>query len=135
MKKTLAIGASVLIMLAGCMTVPRGTVVKVPGGYYRAISVAELAEMLKTKDFFLVNVHVPYAGEIPKTDAFISYEDTKAKLGDYPHSMQAKIVVYCLTNHMSSIAARNLVLARIYKCLFGGWWDDGVQESGLRPVR
>ena len=111
MKKIMAIGASVLIMLEGCATVPRGTVINVPGGSYRTISVADLAEMLKTKDFFLVNVHVPYAGEIPKTDAFISYKDTKAKLGDYPRSMQAKIVVYCLTNHMSGVAARDLVLA------------------------
>jgi rhodanese-related sulfurtransferase len=73
--------------------------------------VDELAEMLNNKDFFLVNVHVPYAGEIPKTDALISYLDTNALLSHYPGDRHAKIVVYCLTNHMSGIAARDLVLA------------------------
>ena len=48
----------------------------VAGGDYRSISPAELGQMLKSKDFFLVNVNVPYVGEIAQTDAFISYKDT-----------------------------------------------------------
>jgi len=132
MRKIMAIMTSVFIVLVGCATAPRGTVVEVPGGSYQAIGVVDLAEMLKTKDFFLVNVHVPYAGEIPKTDAFISYQDTTARLGDYPHDKQAKIVVYCLTNHMSGIAARDLVLAG-YKNVYlvdGGmtaWREAGFE--------
>ena len=111
MRKSMATGILALVVLAGCATAPRGTAVSVPGGSYRSISVFELAQMLKTKDFFLVNVHIPYQGELPGTDAFISYKDTTARLGDYPGNRSAMIVVYCMTNHMSGIAARDLVAA------------------------
>ncbi len=65
--------------------------------------------MLENKDFFLVNVKVPYSGEIPKTDAFISYRDTQARLGDYPPERSSRIVVYCLSGKTSEIAAAELV--------------------------
>jgi rhodanese-related sulfurtransferase len=106
-----AIGLSLLVLVSGCATVEKGTRVSVAGGAYLSISPVELGRMLKSKDFFLVNVHVPYAGEIPRTDAFISYKDTEARIGDYPHDKGAKIVVYCLTNRMSAIAAKQLVEA------------------------
>lgn len=98
-----------LLFLGGFAIAESGIQVSVEGGSYRSISTTDLYEMLKSKDFFLVNVHVPYAGEIEGTDAFISYMDTQNLIGDYPKSKNAKIVVYCLTNHMSAMAARDLV--------------------------
>jgi len=86
-----------------------GTQVSIPEGTYRSISPAELSEMLASKDFFLVNVHVPYTAEIPGTDALISYLDTEARIGDYPHDKESKIVVYCMTSRMSGIAVRRLL--------------------------
>lgn len=86
-----------------------GIEVRVEEGVYRSISPSELQGMLRVKDFFLVNVHVPYAGEISKTDAFISYEDTAARIGEYPQDKSAPIVVYCLGNRMSGIAVRDLL--------------------------
>jgi len=106
---TATFGLSLLVLVSGCATVEYGTRVSVEGGVYRSISPEELGRMLKAKDFFLVNVHVPYAGEIEQTDAFISYKDTAARIEDYPRSRSAKIVVYCLTNGMSSIVVRQLV--------------------------
>jgi rhodanese-related sulfurtransferase len=100
-----------LILLSGCATVEKGSRVSVAGGAYLSISPAELGQMLKSKDFFLVNVHVPYAGEIAHTDGFISYKDTEARIGDYPRDKSAKIVVYCLTNRMSAIVVQELVKA------------------------
>lgn len=105
------LGLSLLVLLSGCTTAVIGTRVSVEGGAYRSISPAELGRMLRSKDFFLVNVHVPYAGEIEQTDAFISYKDTAARMADYPRDKRAKIVVYCLTNGMSSIVVRQLVKA------------------------
>ncbi len=78
---------------------------------YTNITPAQLAEMLNSKDFFLVNVHTPYAGEIRATDAFIPYDRTAQLLAQYPADRHAKIVVYCRSGRMSAIAATELVKA------------------------
>ncbi len=78
---------------------------------YTNITPAQLAEMLNSKDFFLVNVHTPYAGEIRATDAFIPYDQTAQLLAKYPADRRAKIVVYCRSGRMSAIAATELVKA------------------------
>ncbi len=78
---------------------------------YTNVTPAQLAEMLKSKDFFLVNVHTPYAGEIAATDAFIPYDQTAQQISQYPSDRQAKIVVYCRSGRMSAIAAAELAKA------------------------
>jgi rhodanese-related sulfurtransferase len=69
----------------------------------------QLAAMLAQKDFFLVNVHIPYEGEIKDTDAFIAYDSIADNLDKLPQDKTAKIVVYCRSGRMSAIAARELV--------------------------
>ena len=69
----------------------------------------QLATMLAQKDFFLVNVHIPYEGEIKDTDAFIAYDTMADNLDKLPQDKNAKIVVYCRSGGMSAIAARELV--------------------------
>ena len=81
------------------------------GGQYTDILPQELNTMLQNKDFFFVNVHIPYEGEIEKTDAFIPFDQTEARLGEYPQAHDAKIVVYCRSGSMSATAARALVKA------------------------
>jgi rhodanese-related sulfurtransferase len=78
-------------------------------GYFD-ISVLQLAEMMLSKEFTLVNVHIPYEGELPQTDIFIPFDritDTEnlKKLPD----KKAKIVLYCRSGSMSTSAAKNLV--------------------------
>ena len=112
-----------------------GTEVRVAEGVYRSLSPTELSGLLRAKSFFLVNVHVPYAGEIPGTDAFISYESTEARIGDYPRDKSAPIVVYCLGNRMSRIAVRDLLKLGFtnVSVLDGGM--NAWREAGLSLVR
>ncbi|HEY64632.1 MAG TPA: rhodanese-like domain-containing protein [Caldilineae bacterium] len=65
--------------------------------------------MLENKDFLLINVHVPYAGEIEGTDVFIPFNEIEQNLDKLPADMGAKLVVYCRSGGMSAIAARTLV--------------------------
>jgi phage shock protein E len=79
-----------------------------PGSFSKLKS-AELASMLKVKDFQLINVHIPYAGEIEGTDVFMPYDQIERNLGRLPADKSAKIVLYCRSGAMSAIAAGTLV--------------------------
>ncbi len=63
------------------------------GGEYIDITPQELKAMLAIKDFFFVNVHIPYDGEIPDTDAFIAFDEVTARLAEFPTEKDAKIVL------------------------------------------
>ncbi len=79
------------------------------GGSYTSVSPARLTDMLKAKDFVLVNVHIPYEGEIDGTDLFIPYDQVANRLGELPPAKDAKILVYCRSGRMSTIAAEALL--------------------------
>jgi len=102
------------LLLAACgqsgpvPTVGVGKRIEAPGGSYTLVSVTELKEMLTHKDFFFVNVHIPYDGEIDKTDLFIPYNEIDKNLAKLP-AKDAKIVLYCRSGSMSKQAALVLV--------------------------
>jgi rhodanese-related sulfurtransferase len=97
------------LFLPSIVLADSGKEVRIEEGVYTKISPAELERMLRAKEFFLVDVHVPYAGEIPKTDAFISYEDTMALAVEYPRDKTTRVILYCLGNRMSGVAVRDLL--------------------------
>lgn len=86
-----------------------GQKVSVPGGTYTDVSVAELQTMLANKDFTFVNVHIPFEGNIASTDLSIPYDEIGQNLEKLPSDKNAKIVLYCRSGRMSSIAAKELV--------------------------
>lgn len=89
-----------------------GVPVSVEGGTYTNITPIPLAEMLKKKDFLFINTHIPYAGEIAETDAFIPFEESgPQRVNEYPADKNTKIVLYCRSGHMSTIVAKELVKA------------------------
>ena len=86
-----------------------GKLVSVPGGAYTDVSPDELKAMLTNKDFIFINVHTPHENDIPATDLFIPYDAIDQNLNRLPADKNAKIVLYCRSGYMSSIAAKQLV--------------------------
>lgn len=84
-------------------------VVPAKGGAYTDVSVMGLISMLGNKDFEFINVHIPYAGEIEQTDAFVPFDLVERNISSFPSDKDAKIVVYCRSGGMSAISAAELV--------------------------
>jgi rhodanese-related sulfurtransferase len=90
-------------------TEPDLTQVQVEGGVYTDVSVQKLHSLMEQKDFILINVHAPFEGDLPQTDQSIAYDSIAQNLDKLPGDKNAKIVLYCRSGHMSSIAAKELV--------------------------
>jgi rhodanese-related sulfurtransferase len=99
-----------ILLLVGCQSkTVSGETVSAAGGSYQNVTSKELNTMLKDKDFVLVNVHIPFAGNIPNTDLSIPYDQIDQNLSQLPADKAAKIVLYCRSGHMRQIAAKDLV--------------------------
>ena len=119
------------LTLAACQSKPVAEqIVSVAGGSYRNVSADEVNTMLKNKDFVLVNVHIPFAGNIAGTDLSIPYDQIEQNLSQLPPNKNAKIVLYCRIGRMSAIAAQTLV-----KLGYTNIWNldggmDGWEQAG-----
>ena len=117
MNVTRAVIASLLISIAVAAYRPvlaqpaaiRGRTVTVPGGSYSNVGASTLRKMLASKTFFLLNVHVPYEGEIEGTDANVPYDQVAQRIGELPSDRSAPLVVYCRSGRMSTAAVETLV--------------------------
>lgn len=71
------------------------------------VSVDTFATFLDDPDVTVLNVHVPYEGELPGTDAFVPYDQVVGSPA-LPDDRDAPIAVYCMSGSMSAQAARAL---------------------------
>ena len=113
---SLALAATVVLLVLCFPDLERGVGVRYPSvraaeqsrPAFQTIDSARLNKMLQRKDFLLVNVHVPYEGQIGGTDAFIPFDKIDQSLEKLPRDKNAKIVLYCRSGRMSEIAATRL---------------------------
>src|SRR3970282_1104982 len=91
-KSTLAaLGIMTLVLVAACgsRTDSEEATATAPANVeaaYRTLEIEELADILDTRpdDYTIINVHIPYAGEIEGTDANIPFDDIDALTGAIP---------------------------------------------------
>jgi rhodanese-related sulfurtransferase len=112
-----------------------GNAVSISTGEYVNISVAELQTALENKDFVFINVHIPFAGNIPDTDLSIPFDKIRENTSQLPEDMDAKIIIYCRSGSMSSVAAKELLeigYTNIWNLEggFNGWEQAGLPLDG-----
>lgn len=67
------------LLLLGCQSKPiTEETISTIGGSYENVTPTELKSMLGSKDFVLLNVHIPFAGNIPGTDLSITYNEIES---------------------------------------------------------
>ena len=75
----------------------------------KRLSPAEAADLLATSDPIVINVHIPYAGDIPGTDTAIPYNQVDAIETYLKHDPCADVLLVCLSGGMSQTAGNELV--------------------------
>ena len=109
MKKILFLFLAIMVT-TGCQSKSvTGETISVESGTYQNVTPTVLQTMLKNKDFVFINVHIPFAGNIPGTDLSIPYNEIKQNLSQLPADNSTKIVLYCSSGRMSQMAADELV--------------------------
>lgn len=79
-------------------------------GVYQTLTIDTFADILTTDpdDYTILNVHIPYAGEIEGTDANVAYNDIEALMAALPDK-NAPIILYCRSGNMSEQASHALL--------------------------
>ena len=74
---------------------------------YGRVNAESLIPLVEDKDFLLVNVHIPFDGEIKGTDLNIPYNQINRIVEAIP-DRDSRIVIYCRSGSMSAAAAKEL---------------------------
>lgn len=98
-----------VLLLASCSNDGEAESAGSEGLGWTRVSSQELSDMMAEQDVYLVNVHVPYEGQIVGTDAHISYTEIAARLDELPSDQP--VVIYCRSGTMSTQAAQDMLEA------------------------
>ena len=78
-------------------------------GGFADITVSQLSDLMSANhEVTLINVHIPYAGDIPNTDLSIPFNEIASYTNQLPNK-EAPLVIYCRSGNMSTQAAQALV--------------------------
>lgn len=103
---------------------------------YTDITVPQLVALLPAKSITMINVHVPYEGEISQTDLFIPFDKISEYLDKLP-AKDAPILLYCRSGRMSTEAAATLARLGYSEVMeldggFNAWQAEG-HELLMKP--
>jgi rhodanese-related sulfurtransferase len=73
------------------------------------LSPADAANLIATSDPIVINVHIPYAGDIPGTDTDISYKNVDAIEAYLGYDHCADVLLVCESGGMSQSAGNELI--------------------------
>jgi len=100
-------------------------------GVYQSLTTDAFADILATnpEDYTIVNVHIPYEGEIEGTNTNIPYNDIEALTAALPDK-NAPIILYCRSGNMSKQATDALLglgYTQVWDVLGGmnAWRESG----------
>ena len=105
------------VLLVTAVIVATNQVAKEGGGHTGGsgavlVGAQEAAQIIETDPkVFVVNVHVPYAGEIEGTDAFVPFDEVSDRLDEFPADRSAPVLLYCRSGRMSADAGHALLEA------------------------
>ena len=97
-----------VLAVAGCASEGDDSSVPTTTGVRSQITLlgpAAFRAAITTESTFLVNVHVPYEGEIEGTDAFVAFDQVEAHAALLPEDKDAPLYIYCRSGRMSAEAA------------------------------
>jgi rhodanese-related sulfurtransferase len=107
------LAALIAMGIAGCSSpnsVDRiATIPEQNAASYQTMSIDELVGVMTDNDraFTVVNVHIPYEGEIEGTDYNVAFNDLDALTAILPDK-EFPIILYCRSGNMSEQAAQDL---------------------------
>jgi rhodanese-related sulfurtransferase len=101
----------------------------------KRLSPAEVADLVATSDPIVINVHIPYAGDIPGTDTSIPYNNVDAIEAYLNYDHCADVLLICMSGGMSQSAGNELVKRGYLRVrdLNGGM--DAWQKAGYTLVK
>jgi len=129
--RTLSGTAIVVVVTLGLAACSGGEDASTDGPGWTRLAPQELDDLLRSEDVYLVNVHVPYEGEIVGTDALIPFTDLASRMSELPAEGGPTLVLYCRSGNMSTEAAQDLVDAGRTGFFeleggFNAWVDSGM---------
>jgi rhodanese-related sulfurtransferase len=107
LSRLIIIVTALAVLAAACSTQATTTPLS---GSYQTLTIDEFASIVTndSDEYTIVNVHIPYEGEVAETDFSIPYNDIESLTITLPDK-NASIILYCRSGRMSEEASRTLV--------------------------